>query len=560
MRSAPRALILLALAGAGMCALYWRTLHYGFDYDDYHFVHPYSRADVAAAFTGTWDPAGIERPYYRPLTIALFAARFELLGIDSVAHHALSLGLFAASAFLTGWFVYRLTGRALGGLLSIVFFGVHPAMPYSLAAWITNQMHLLELLFVLLGFCWWHAVRRRPVHWWAPLLLLAAAAFLVKEDGIMLLPSIITLHVVQRRLAEPDLPPVGRLFVALSAVTLLGLLVIRSEALRETPSRGLPGWPTVLDNYWSGLYRTFCIAPADRPWQRVASWFAASVPLAGVLFWRRAALGSRAALVSGASVALLFNLPFVFITKPEQLHLVALGAVIVLTAGLLSIRDVISAAVIRALAAAVVSAGVAVFAAVTMDITRDFEPFGPVVLSHDRLVEGWAAVPAELRDYLAKKHEPGAANRLSPNPAAALERITFGAHGHEIGRDGVPFQWMSGRRSDILIAPDAHSVVIPLRHAIEIFREPVHVSIVADGRVVDQMELSTSEWRTSETAVGRMRTSWSGGMHRIVVRTDRAWKPSQVIPGSGDDRVLGLQLGVVTVRRESSVRPADAPR
>ena len=555
-----RALSLLALACAGICALYWPTLNYGFDYDDYHFVHPYSRADVAAAFTGTWDPAGIERAYYRPLTIALFAVRFELLGVDSVSHHALSLGLFAASAFLTGWFVYRLTGRALGGLFSIVFFGVHPAMPYSLAVWITNQMHLLELLFVLLSFCWWHAVRRRSVRWWAPLLLFAAAAFLVKEDGIMLLPAILTLQVVQRRLAEPDLPPVGRPFVALSAATILGLLLIRHGALREMPSHGLPEWSTALDNYWSGLYRTFCIAPADRPWQRIASWFAASVPATGVLLWRRATPRSRAALVSGAAVALVFNLPFVFITKPEQLHLVALGAVIVLTAGLLSIRDVIMAPMIGGLAGAVVAAGVAVFAVVTMDVTRDFEPFGPIVLSHDRLVERWAAVPPEVRDYLAKKRMPGATDRISPNLAAAVERITFGAHDREIGRDGVAFQWMSGRRSDILISPDAQTVVIPLRHAIEIFSEPVHVSIEADGRVVDQMELSTSEWRMSETAVGRMRTSWSGGMHRIVVRTDRVWRPSQVIRGSGDDRVLGLQLGVVTVRPQSPVSRADSPR
>ena len=560
MRRLSLALILLASAGAALGALYWRTLEYGFDYDDYHFVHPYSSTDVAAAFTSTWDPAGIERPYYRPLTIALFAARFELLGIDSVSYHALSLGLFAACAFMTGWFVYRLTGRALGGLLSIVFFAVHPAMPYSLVAWVTNQMHLLEALIVLLGFCWWHAVRRRPVGWWVPLLVFAVAAFLVKEDGIMLLPSIITLHLLDRRLAEPDLPPVRWVFIVLTAVTILGLLVVRSQALGGAPSRGLPGWSTMYENYWSGLYRTFCLAPADRPWQRAASWFAAGVPLAGVLLWRRAEPRSRTALVSGASLALLFNLPFVFITKPEQLHLVALGAVVVLTAGMLSIRDAVTGRATGGIAGAAVAAGVGLFALVTIDITRDFEPFGPIVLSHDRLVEGWTAVPPELRDYLARKREPGASDRISSNPAVALERITFGVHGWEAGRDGVAYQWMAGRRSDILVAADVHSVVVPLRHAIEIFRDPVHVSIEIDGRIVDQMELNTSQWRMSATALGRMRTPPLRGMHRIVIRTDRVWKPSEVIPGSGDDRVLGLQLGILTVRRESSVSPAGARR
>ena len=549
MRRLTLALILLA-SGAGICALYWPTLGYGFDYDDYHFVHPYSRTDVAAAFTGTWDPAGIERPYYRPLTIALFAARFELLGVDSVSHHALSLGLFVASAFLTGWFVYRLTGRALGGLLSILFFGVHPAMPYSLAAWITNQMHLLEALLVLLGFCWWHAVRRRSVGWWVPLLLFAAAAFLVKEDGIMLLPSVITLHLVQRRLAEPALPPLSRPFIALSAVSMLGLLFIRHQALQGMPGRGLPEWSTLVDNYWSGLYRVFCLAPADRPWQRAASWFAVGVPLAGVLFWRRAAPRSRAALVSGASVALLFNLPFVFITKPEQLHVVALGAVIVLTAGLLLIRDGVGAQVFRGLIGAVAAAGVGAFAVVTMDITRDFEPFGPIVLSHDDNVRRWAAVPEEIRDYLAAKRQPGAAYHLSANPADAIERITFGVHGKETTPDGIPYRWMAGRRTEILVAGRVRAFEVPLRHAIEVFKEPAHATIEANGRVVDRLDLASPEWRVSRSALPGNAGRFTA-MQRLVITIDRAYRPSDAIPGSGDGRLLGLQLGEIVTRAGS---------
>jgi hypothetical protein len=538
------ALILVASAGAGIGTLYWRTLDYGFDYDDYHFVHPYSRTDVAAAFTGTWDPSGIELPYYRPLTIALFAARFELMGVNSVAHHALSLGLFAASAFLTGWFVYRLTGHALGGLLSIVFFAVHPAMPYSLVVWITNQMHLLEALLVLLGFCWWYAVRRRSSAWWTPLLALAIAAFLVKEDGIMLLPSIIALHLIRRRLAEPDLPPARWLFIALSAVTILVLLFIRSEALHGAASRRLPELPIAFHNYWSGLYRVFCLAPADRAWQRAASWFAVSVPLLGVLFWRRAAPRSRAALVSGVAIALLFNLPFVFVTKPEQLHFVALGGVIVLTASVLLIRDGADSRVVRATMPVVIAAAVAALAAVTTNITRDFEPFGPIVLANDDIVRRWAAVPQELRDYLVAKREPGAAQRLSPNPAAAVGHIVFGAHGSEITPDGVPYRWMAGTRMEILVSPGVRGVTIPLRNAIEVFREPAHAIVEANGRVVDRIELTTPDWRISRSALPGVAGRFTG-MQRIVISIDHAWRPSEAISGSTDDRLLGLQVGEI---------------
>ena len=59
------ALLLLLTASIATLAVHRQTLRYGFDYDDYHFVHPYSRADVLRAFHGPWDAARIERPSYR---------------------------------------------------------------------------------------------------------------------------------------------------------------------------------------------------------------------------------------------------------------------------------------------------------------------------------------------------------------------------------------------------------------------------------------------------------------------------------------------------------------
>ena len=67
----------------------------------------------------------------------------------------------------------------------------------------------------------------------------------------------------------------------------------------------------------------------------------------------------------------------------------------------------------------------------TRDITRDFEPFGPIVLSHDDIVRTWGPVPPELREYVARKREPNAATRVSSNPVDELSQITFGVHGRE---------------------------------------------------------------------------------------------------------------------------------
>ena len=114
--------------------LFRPTVHDGFDYDDYHFVRPYTAAEVRGAFRGPWDPAGIELPFYRPLTIAFYAARFSAFGLNADAYHALSLALFAAAAMLAGAFAWRLTGRPAAGALAAVAFSVHPAMPYALVA------------------------------------------------------------------------------------------------------------------------------------------------------------------------------------------------------------------------------------------------------------------------------------------------------------------------------------------------------------------------------------------------------------------------------------------
>ena len=163
------------------------------------------RAEVRGSFHGSWDTTWVMVPFYRPLTVAFHAVRFELLGLDARRHHALSLTLFACCAALVGWLALRITGRLRPGINATVLYASHPAMPYSLVAWVTNQMHLIETVTVLLALAWWHVVRGRSVAWWLPLLGLGAAAFLIKEDGIMLIPCVVVAHWINRRINEPNL-------------------------------------------------------------------------------------------------------------------------------------------------------------------------------------------------------------------------------------------------------------------------------------------------------------------------------------------------------------------
>jgi hypothetical protein len=100
-----RVVAISALALLGSLAVYGKTASYGFSYDDYHFVRPFSSAEVFGAWHGSWDASGIEARFYRPLTTAFMALRFEVFGINATAYRWLTLGMFAAAAALCGVWV-----------------------------------------------------------------------------------------------------------------------------------------------------------------------------------------------------------------------------------------------------------------------------------------------------------------------------------------------------------------------------------------------------------------------------------------------------------------------
>jgi hypothetical protein len=540
---------LIAMVAVGLTVVqFHETVGYGFDYDDYHFVRPYSAGEVLRTFHGVWDPSGIEVRFYRPLTICLYAARFALFGLNSEACHVLSLGMFAAAAVLVGLFASYALGRLWAGVLMVVMFVCHPALPYSAVVWVTNQMHLLELLVVMSALCWWFTVRRRSVVWWLPLLVFEGAALLIKEDGVMLLAVILALHLSRKYLVERDLPNVPVAFLTASLLLLIALLAVRSSALHGVGGYRLPGVSRAVTNLTHGLLAVYRLLPATRPYQLVTSWFVTLLPIAAVLLWRRVSPATRFGIVAGILLSVLFDLPFAFVTKAEQLYMVATGAALVLGGSAVALIEVVPGRALKGGAALVLAVGIAAMASVSQHISRDFEPFGPIVLDHDVIVRQWAAVPAEIRDYLAKKTQPGASGRLSPNPAVAIESVWFGLHPWETRPDGVPIRWMSGPSAVLYVRWTARSLEIPFRHEHGAFRESVPVTIRADGRTFDETVLRDGAWHQSVVALEPLSRLTASRMHHVRLSIPHAWIPAQVIRRSQDTRTVGLQVGVTAVR------------
>ena len=541
------AVAIAACAALLTAAQYWPSLGYGFYYDDYHFIHPYSAAELARVFHGPWDAAGIEVAFYRPLTICFYAARFALLGVNAEAYHILSLLLFAFAAMLLGLFAAR-TDRATTGVAACAMFTIHPGVPYSAVAWVTNQMHLLDLIVVLTGLHWWFSIRRKAAAWWLPLIVLQVIALMVKEDGVMLIPAVIVLHTARKYLVERDLAQVPVTFVLTAALGIGGLLLFRSSALHGIRAYRWPSFGRAWQNLTRGLIGVFRLVPATRPYQLAASWFVTLLPVAALLGWRKTTPSTRFAIVAGLVLAVLFDLPFVFVVKAEQLHLVVAGASLFLAACGVALIGLMPTRVMRLAAGAAILAGMALMASVARNILRDFEPFGPMVIGHDSIVRDWAAVTMDLRDYLTAKSEPGAAARLSANPAADLEIVRFGFHGPERRPDGETIRWMSQPTADLFVRAGARSIAIGLRHEAGAFREPAQVTILANGRVLDRLTLSDGAPKQSVVVLRREAVSALSRMHHVQIRIDHIWVPAEIIPGSGDRRPLGLQVGPIDVR------------
>lgn len=170
------------------------------------------------------------------------------------------------------------------------------------------------------------------------------------------------------------------------------------------------------------------------------------------------------------------------------------------------------------------------------------------MLTHDEIVGGWSAVPHQIREFLIRKKAPGAAERLSANPAMEIDYVIFGVHGLETARGGTRYQWMSDTAAEIHVTPRARSVTIPVRHAFEILREPARVRVELHGRRVDELTLDDPEWRFSTIALPRGTSAGPAAMRRIRLVIDRVWYPAQIIRRSQDPRALGLQIGELTIR------------
>ena len=597
-------LTVAAAAGLGIALAYGGRIDGGFYYDDYHLVRPWSDYELRRAWLGSWDPTGIEPAFFRPLTAILFAARFHVFALNATGMHYASLLGHGTCAVLVAWFLRR-EGAALPlSAFGAWLYAVHPAFPHAQVSWLTNQMHLAQSLVVLAALLAWQSARDRHPAWWAPVAALAAVAFLVKEDGIMLLPVLAALTALRTAILGARVPRGWPALLGSAIAILAVLLAFRQARLGRLGGYRVPGLRAFVPNYLKGIESAFFLWPTTRIWQAVASVIGASAVLGALWSARRrtdrralrlagfglaialllnvpAALHSRVSysivawqglasgvaigvlalglgaalwsrerfplflIAAGTAVALGFDAPFVLVSKREQYHLIALGSVLAMAGAAQAMCALPARPVRRRFCGVVLVAATLPFPLLARHLAGDFLACSPPVLTADQGVKGWWVVPPEIKAWIDLKAERCAAG-LAPGDVSNLSAVSWDVF-PEVERDGPQaFRWTS-ERPVALFPRDAVSATLAVRRPDASPGNPVRVTIFSSGGT-GQVTLDSGDWRTVAVPFRPGALSVLRRAQRVDLRVEPWFVPAARDPRNGDMRRHGVQLLVDGLR------------
>jgi hypothetical protein len=586
--------VAVIVAAAGALLVYGGQIDTGLYYDDYHFLRPVHELELRRVWFGSWDPTGIESPFFRPITAWLFALRFWLFGLNTQALHALSLTGHVLCAAGVGWFLRREGAPGGVGLFGAWLYAIHPLFPYAQVSWLTNQMHLAESLVVILALLLWQGVRDRAPRWSLLLLPVAAAAFLIKEDAVMLLPVLLVLSIQRAWLVDRTQLRRTLTWLPIATLVVTALIAFRHQRLGRLGGYGIPGLDQAQAQFWRGLDAALGLWPTRTPWQAVAGLIAilalglalsrerwklnSAVALAwcvaiAILGFRLPALfmevsysrvswqGIAAGIVVGATltgvglaaarqyrrpvvlmmtgliITLGFNVPFALVSKREQYHLIALGAVVLLAgvvdafqigAGKRS-RFVLCAAVVASMPLALLSRTQA----------AAFRPCAAPVLNADAEASGWWVLPREIRSWLTQKKEQCDAG-LAPQALATLPVISWGLHDEERGADGQAYRWTSDQ-AVLLVRRDVPSVSFAFRSPDASVAAPVRVTVEGGIRPTELL-LDSSEWKYVTVRLSDGVLSILRSAHRVDIRVAPWFVPAARDPNQTDLRRFGVHF------------------
>ena len=592
---------------AGVALVYGSRVDTGLFYDDFFLVRPWTAAELRRVFYGSWDPTGVSVLFFRPLTSWLYAARFEVLGVNTAAMHFVSLVGHGLCAVLAAWFLRREGASRVLASFAAWLYAIHPILPFGHASWLTNQMHLAQSMVVLSALLVWQTVRERRPLWWTPLAALAAVAFLIKEDGIMLLPTLGALTVIRAWIQGQRLPE-GWRSLTIGGVAMVGALIaFRFSRIGQLGGYGVPNAEQAVTNLWRGVRSVLLLWPTARVWQGVAAGVAMVIitgalaagfrpwrerrlvvaagvlvlgalalqippalgpmpavispiawpPIAGAVATAALVIGLACALMrtdrrslwfisAGVAMLLSFNLPFFLVSKREQFHLLCLGSVVALAGCAQGIAGSWSTSRARPVVAGLLAAASLPLGFVARQHAGTFLPCAPSVLHEDVSGRGWWMVPEALRGWIDARVE-ACRSGSEPPRMVDLPLVMWGVHEERRLASGEAVH-VTADRVVMLTPLQTRVVAVAVRREDATRDRPVRVAIRHGWRTND-LTLDSSEWHYATISLTPSLLARTRRSHRVDVEVLDWFVPAVRDPLSTDLRRFGVELRVISPQR-----------
>ena len=516
---------LLAVATAAVAVLYGRAWRFDLQCDDLAMIRPWSRAELAGVWHGTWDPQHAFAVFFRPLSASFFAGTFELFGVHAAAHLLVSLVLLTLVVFALALFVARESGSVSLGALSAVIYAVHPNTPWSTGVWVMNDVHKLAALTVLGALLVWQRARHRPPLAWWPIVPLVAAGFLLKEDALMLIPALLTAQWARARFVRDVAPPARALWIA-------------GAALAAT----LAGWHWAALHELGGFAWPYSVEMAARNLLRGPFYALTGQGEAPAGFSRSTLAGGALALmVIGITVARLprarqwpaimalilmawCDAPLVLISNMTRYYIVTLAGAMVLATVVAGLWNAAHTPLRRA-AFGVACAVLLLSAGVRQQAILDgFARCGRLTSDcRNWVLESIPRLPPEARSYIADL--PATCRTGAPPRLDAGDVLTWGLGGSVIDT----MTGLRAREADAhvvtLIRASATSATITVRNPLASPAAPVDVAVRANGHDAARLHLTSDQWNETTIALPAGWRTWLRGMHRVDVRVSAGKLP-----------------------------------
>lgn len=87
---------------------------------------------------------------YHPLTVLVHAIEYSLFQFDTTGYHMVNVVIHVCNTALVFYFIYRLSGNSVTGLITALLFGIHPLHVESVA-WVAELKDVLYSFFFICG-------------------------------------------------------------------------------------------------------------------------------------------------------------------------------------------------------------------------------------------------------------------------------------------------------------------------------------------------------------------------------------------------------------------------